>query len=398
MRRTYSGHPNRIQLLLTMISRPLALTFGFCLAACRGGDSGAAMPPLKVTYMVDTTSTDRNAILKLWRDYLIARPHTYTPKKQWSDAEQKQWPIFDLAMGMVYDNDEQYHRTNATVFEISPSRPDSSEYVIRTHFTRPETATDAERTAIVRVYATRENGQWVLANALPRMTEDWKRTTFEQITYVYPPEYQVDTTRARQAVRFVDSLARMFDAPPVKQLTYYLARTPEEAFRIAGLELYIPGSRARVAVADYLLFSGVPRIGEFYAHELTHLVLGRILPQLGAPPLFDEALALWLGGGREMTYEQLVEELAGEMKRNPSWTAERLVQLGPKTFLWRNTAAAVLLAIAHDRGGVPMLKSALRSPRSGSGFDFVGGVASATGMSRPELEEAFRARITGASR
>jgi hypothetical protein len=230
-------------------------------------------------------------------------------------------------MPMVYASDDQYRRTNATLFEISPARPsDSTEYVIRTLFFRPETATDEGRAALIRVYATRENGRWVLANALPRLTERWQRTTFERITYVHPPGYQLDTIRARLAIRFMDSLVTTFNAPPLKPITYYLARSPEEAFALGGVDLYIPGSRARTPVADYLLFSGVPRYGEFYAHELVHLTLGWMLPSLGAPPLLDEALALWLGGGREMTWPQLREELATEMRRNPSWTAERLMK------------------------------------------------------------------------
>lgn len=356
------------------------------------------MPPLKVTYMVDTSTPDRREILKLWADYLVARPHSYAPKPQWSAAEQKQWPIFDLAMPMVYASDAQYHRTNATVFEISPARPsDSSEFVIRTLFSRPETATDEERAALVRVYATRENGRWVLANALPRVTEQWQRTAFERITYVYPVGYQLDTTRARLALRFIDSLVATFDAPPMKPITYYLARSPEEAFALGGVDLYIPGSRARVAVADYLLFSGVPRYGEFYAHELVHLTLGWMLPSLGAPPLLDEALALWLGGGREMTWPQLLEALAVEVRRNPSWTAEQLTEVKPKTFLYRNSAAAALLVLAHRRGGIPMLKAALRSPMTRHGYDYVGGVAAAMHLTRGEVEEAFRKLVLEAA-
>ena len=362
---------------------------------CRGGDTSAVgPPPLKLTYMVDTAaSADRKEIFKLWRDYLAARPYSFTPKSQWSAAEQKQWPLFDLAMPMVYGSDDEYRRTSATVFEISPARPDSSEYVIRTLFWRPQTATEQERAAMVRVYATRENGRWVLANALPRVTEHWARTTVGLFIYVHPPEYQVDTTRARQAIRFVDSLATVFGAPALKPTTYYLARSPEEAFAIGGVDLYIPGSRARVAVADYLLFSGVPRYGEFFAHELVHLTLGRILPDLGAPPLLDEALALWLGGGREMTWPQVREELAAEMRRNASWTAERLLEARPETFLYRNSAAAGLLALAHARGGVPMLKAALRAPKTRNGYDYVGGVATATHLTRGEVETEFRKLI-----
>ncbi len=361
-------------------------------AACHRQQS--SVPELKLTYMVDTSTADRKAIIKLWRDYLAARPYTYAPKPQWSAAEQKQWPLFDLAMPMVYGSDDEYRRTTATVFELSPAQPnDSGEYVIRTLFSRPESATEVQRAALIRVYATRENGRWVLANALPRVTASWQRTAVGPITYVYPAGYAFDSTRARQAIRFIDSLATAFQAPRLKPITYYLARSPEEAFAVGGVDLYIPGSRARTAVADYLVFSGVPRYGEFYAHELVHLTLGWILPDLGAPQLFDEALAVWLGGGREMTWSQLRAELAAEMRRDPSWTAETLVAATPRTVLFRNTAAAGLLALANEKGGMPMLKAALRAPPTRGGYDYVGGVAAAMHVTRDELEAEFRKLI-----
>ncbi|HKS05934.1 MAG TPA: hypothetical protein VJR92_06440 [Gemmatimonadaceae bacterium] len=362
-------------------------------ASC--GSADTATPRLNVTYMVDTTHRDKNEIFKLWRDYLDARTYTYEPKPQWSAAEQKLWPIFDLAMPQVYANDDEYRRTYATVFDISPaSTTDSSEYFIRTLFTRPQLGASPERSFIIRVYATREDGRWVLANALPRLTKSWKRTAFGSITYVHPPEHRVDTARATRAIAFTDSLVKEFGAPPLKPITYYLARTPEEAFAIGGIELYIPGSRARVVVADYLVFSGVPSIGEFYAHELVHLTLGATLAELQAPQLLDEALALWLGGGREMTWPQIRDELATEMRRDPSWTLERLLEEQPETFLYRNTAAAALLVIAHERGGVSMLKEALRSQPTRGGFDYIGGVMHATKMSRAEVEAAFRRLVT----
>lgn len=116
------------------------------------------------------------------------------------------------------------------------------------------------------------------------------------------------------AMRFVDSLAAVFNAPKPPAITYYLARSPEEAFSLNGIDFYLPGSRTYAGVANYQVFSGVPKLGEFYAHELTHMVLGWVLPSLGAPQVLHEALPLWIGGGREMTWPELKRELATELR------------------------------------------------------------------------------------
>ena len=56
------------------------------------------------------------------------------------------------------------------------------------------------------------------------MTADWKKSQFANITYVHPSDHKLDTVRARMTVRYVDSLAKVFDAPKPKAITYYLER------------------------------------------------------------------------------------------------------------------------------------------------------------------------------
>lgn len=134
----------------------------------------------------------------------------------------------------------------------------------------------------------------------------------------------------------------------------------------------------------------MPKIGEFYAHELTHMVLARVLPGLGTPPDLDEALALWIGGGREMTWPQVKRELATELERDPSWTLDRLLENKPAHVIFRLSAAAALLELAHAKGGISTLKKALNSPRDSKGPDIAAGVANALHMSKRDVEAAWR--------
>jgi hypothetical protein len=363
-------------------------------ASCLRDDAASHGPLVQLSYMVDTVSAEHKEVLDLWRGYLTSRPQDFKPTPRWSSAEQQQWKIFDLGGAFAYSSDGDVAETRATVFQIAPAIPgDSTEYVIRTMFTRPDHFQSERRTFLHRVYAMRESGRWVLSNALPRATTDWNRTTIERITYVHPPEHKVDTVRALKAMRFVDSIATAFDAPKPPAITYYLARSPEEVFRLTGIDFYLPGSRAYAMVHNYQIFSGVPSIGEFYAHELTHMVLGWILPDLGAPPVLDEALALWLGGGREMMWPEVRRELATELRRDSTWTLDRILQERPATAIYRLSAAAALLELAHQRGGMPALKAALNPPRDRDGPDLVEGIARALNLRRSDVEHAWRQHV-----
>jgi hypothetical protein len=373
-----------------MKARALTLLLAVAAIACLHRDAWPPPIPTDVSYMVDTTSAEHREVLDLWRSYL-AGPPDYEKTEKWSNAEQERWPIYDLGGAFAFGSGEDIQRTKASIFEIAPARPrDSTEYVIRTVFVQAKHPTIGQRIVTLRVYAMRENGQWVLSNALERMTADWKKTQFGQITYVHPPDHKLDTVRARMAVRFVDSLATVFDAPKPKAITYYLARSPEEVFRINGIEFYLPGSRAYTLVGNYMAFSGLPKYGEFFPHELTHMVLGWVLPSIGAPGLLDEALAIWIGGSREMTWPQIRQELGRELRSHPDWTLEYLLENRSATFIFQQTSAAALLDLAHRRGGFPALKAALNPPQDGNQRDYIGGVAEALKLSRKEVEAAWR--------
>jgi len=54
-----------------------------------------------------------------------------------------------------------------------------------------------------------------------------------------------------------------------------------------------------------------------------------------------------------------------------------------------------LLVLAHARGGISMLKAALRSPPTRRGYDYVGGVAAAMHLTRGEVEDAFHQLVLG---
>jgi len=126
-----------------------------------------------VGFGVDTAGVPNQEIFALWRTYLSSRPGCLQPAPLWSPSEQARWPVVDLLCSYVYQG-----FTRFTVVDLAPAIGLDSTYLIRTLVGRvSDPGQDLQPLALYRVYATREGGRWVLANALPRVTRRWNHET-----------------------------------------------------------------------------------------------------------------------------------------------------------------------------------------------------------------------------
>src|SRR2546430_6746641 len=148
-----------------------------------------------VGFGVDTGSIPNQEIFALWRTYLSSRPGCLQPAPLWSPSEQARWPVVDLLCSYVYQG-----FTRFTVVDLAPAIGLDSTYLIRTLVGRvSDPGQDLQPLALYRVYATREGGRWVLANALPRVTRRWNHETIGRVTFVYPPTRSEEHTSELQS-------------------------------------------------------------------------------------------------------------------------------------------------------------------------------------------------------
>jgi hypothetical protein len=269
----------------------------------------------------------------------------------WVSDEQKRWPMYEIAAfylapgALLHDWD---------VDTVPGSKP--IEYRIRASFR--EDSTKRAPTVTMTLYATRENGDWKLANALPRHTRSWTRATVGPITYVYPTGYKYDARRANRAVRFTDSLATAFGVPRLAPIEYYLGSSLDEIYQILGLE-YVRkfgpvGGLAQPV--NRMLFSGIPSDGEEYRHELAHMML---LPLNGAGTAYfvSEGTATWLGGTTGMSFRDAVLALRAYIRGKPDVTLDAFLS---RPFEWPKpsmyAAAGVMVAMVFDAGGTAAVK------------------------------------------
>jgi len=303
---------------------------------------------------VDTVASPNREIFALWRAYLSAHPEANRKTELWSAAEQARWPAFDL-LRLVYQGFPKI-----TVVQLAPAAGLDSTWVIRTLVAGVYDSTqDIKPLALFRVYATRESGRWVLANALPRTTRTWKHETIAHVTFVYPRTHRFDRAAARGSARFVDSLARAFGVPVPAHLTYYVADNVDEIQRAWGLE-YFPTAEDTIwgqTVGNAIVLTA--GAGERHRHELAHHVLVSLFKSGHANRLVAEGLATWVGGMEGIFYPKLLPAIRRYLEAHPEVTLDSVLQNPPQrqgTLDVGYVGAAALCALVHAAGGVPAVR------------------------------------------
>jgi hypothetical protein len=288
-----------------------------------------------------------------------------------------------------------------TVVDLAPAVGLDSTYLIRTLVARVSDAgQDVQPLALYRVYATREGGRWVLANALPRLTRRWNHETIGRITFVFPATQRFVRARAESTAAFVDSLARAFEVSPPATITYYFTADLIETLGALGLEFFPLGADTvgGRSLGD-LVFIGSASNGEAYRHELAHVVLRPFLAPLNASGLVQEGLMTWVGGSAGLLFKDLMPGLKQHLDAHPDATLAGILAEPPPrtgTLDLGYDGLAVLCKMVYDAGGlagIRTLASAGREPRA-----VLSTAAHVLNVSEAQLERLWRARIAALSR
>jgi len=293
--------------------------------------------------------------------------------------------------------------TKFTVVHLAPAIGLDSTYLIRTLIASvSDSSQDVKPLALYRVYATREGGQWVLANALPRLTRRWNSERVGRITFVFPPTRAFSRPRAEKTAAFVDSLARAFDVPPPPSVRYYFTDDLSETLRVAGLEFFPLGSDTvggRSQPTNQLVFIGSSSNGEAYRHELAHVVLQPFLAQLKTAGLVQEGLMTWAGGSAGLDFKDLIPGLKRFLDAHPDLTLEGIMTNPPPragTLDVGYDGLAVLCKMVYDAGGIGAVRSLANSgsePRV-----VLSTAAQLLSVSPAKLDGLWRGRIAAWSR
>ncbi len=375
------------------------LALGVLSLALLPATMARAQAPVHVAvgFGVDTAGTPQHDIFTLWRTYLSSRPDSIRPTALWSRSEQARWPQFDLLRPYVYQG-----FFNFTVVHLAPAVGLDSTYVIRTLVARvSDSAQNVRPLALYRVYATREGGRWVLANALPRLTHHWRHEEVGRITFVFPQTHTFSRVRAERSGAFVDSLAKAFEIPPPRSIEYYFTDDLTDTFAAAGLDFFPIGADTvggRSDIANDLVLIGASSNGEGYLHELSHLVLQEALVGAKTAYLVAEGLMTWTGGSAGLDFKSLMPGLKRYVDTHPDLTLEELLANPP---LRQGTldvgfdGLAVLCEMVYAGGGMPAIRELVSAGQEPGAV--VGTAARLLGIRPAELDTQWRRRVASLS-
>jgi len=352
---------------------------------------------IAVGFGVDTTASPAHEIFALWRSYLTGRADSLHATRYWSRKEQEQWLVFDLLSGYVYQG-----FSNFTVVHLAPAAGLDSTYLVRTLVTAVDASTqDVRPLALYRVYVIREGGKWVLANALPRLTRDWKRETIGLVTFVYPPTYWFRRRRAEATAHFVDSLARAFGLPAPSPITYYFTDNLIDMFGALGLDFFPLGSDTvggRSNTINRLAFVGSSSAGEAYRHELAHIVLQPLVGRGTTAGLVMEGLMTWSGGSAGLDYKDLLPGLTAYVAAHPDLTLKSIMTSPPPrvgTLDVGYNTFATLCHLIYEAGGLAGLRTWLNAGREPD--DVLSAAARLLHVPAGQLDELWRRRLSALS-
>lgn len=313
------------------------------------------------------SQTSELAVRRTWDEYLASKKGQYAryagePSPLWDATEQRMWPMYDLAGFYLADG------AIPEVLSVTPvsTRADTA-YQIVTRFWRRGTTTRDSTTApepTLTVYARRDAGRWVLANALSYKTAEWRRERRGRVTFRIAPTLQFSDVRATRAAAFVDSLAAAFHVAPPPRLDYFSTESVDQALAILGV--VIPrtfGTGGGFAKpVNFQVFSGTPALGEEYRHEIAHVVLLPIIRGNGTSMLASEGVATWFGGTAGRDYRGSVQYMDSVLTAQPQLTLDKVLDDMSIPSEVRNAAGAVLAEMLHQVAGIEAVGEYLRMP------------------------------------
>jgi hypothetical protein len=352
---------------------------------------------------VDTSFTPVRQIFETWVTFLTDRPDSNHPSPVWSPSEQRRYRNPVLGRDYIFQGFPGAFPT-VTVLTIAPAVPgEDSVYVIKTligDVYQPDH--EVKVLGVFRVYAQRAGNRWVLSNAIDRLTKHWVRQPIGTITFAYPPWGTIDRRRANRAARFADSLAAAFSLSRAP-LTYFVAETPEEMFRLQGLDFVPEPSRAGVGAAradgvNRIVFSGSADLQEAYLHEIAHVVLDPFVVAGRTHWLAVEGITTWTGGWQGKAFPALMRDFAFYLKNHWGFTFDSVLQqpAPPGPLDPRYAVGAVLFQLAADHGGMPAIRSLFRTGTTP--LEVRRGFAQALGVAPASLDAVWRRKVLSYAR
>lgn len=311
---------------------------------------------------VDTTKSEVKEVAELWINYLNSQPDSIYDNPYWNNVEKAKFKSFDFSRAYLFQfpSKDLLGYFKPTILSIEK---EGNNYGIRTIFSADGLQGKYRKSnpwCITKLYAIKENNEWKLKNALPIITESWKRRTIGKITFIYSSQHKFDEELAKEAVSFCDSITSEFNFNDWESFDFYITENGDEMGELLNFNFFFAGYTTGVGMNENrILLSGLG--SEFYPHEFIHL----ILPKFDRHWMIEEGFATWKGGAMGKNFNENAQNLAQEIASNDTITFDDILN---KKWGWQfaasYTTGAIFCNLAYNKGGVSLVKELLSTPNN----------------------------------
>ena len=348
---------------------------------------------VEVNYDINTDVFKVEEPLNVWLKFLNTRDDE-TGSKYWNSEEVEKYgndSYFILENELSFGNDnflQMLGYMNVSVIRVNKV----SDYFKITSIASFASETDTSNiNYIFYIYAKKINGVFKLFNALKVNSElllESEKIDF--ITYYYPKSHEFDLDLAQKQNQLIKEI-RDGMGIPLGEYKYYFANSREEIMNIKGLYFIIGNSGNEIpsGIADVknnITFSS--GLGEYYPHELIHLLINPKFPDTHNWIL--EGFATYFGMSRGIKLETHINKLSDHLKLNPKINLSKMLELKSLDQYtdYRYVLGGYIIEKAFNKGGFEYLNQILSKTKSDD--DFYETVAEVLEIERNEINSFIR--------
>lgn len=324
---------------------------------------------VKVNYDINTEVFKVEEPLNVWLSFLETKDDK-TGSKYWNSEEVEKYgndSYFILENELSFGNDnflQMLGYMNVSVIRVNKV----SDYFKITSIASFASETDTSNiNYIFYIYAKKIDGEYKLFNALKVNSELLLESQqIDFITYFYPKSHEFDLELAQKQNQLIKEISDGMGIP-LGEYKYYFANTREEMMNIKGLYFIIGNSGNEIpsGIADIknnITFSS--GLGEYYPHELLHLLINPEYP--GTHNWILEGFATYFGMSRGIQLETHIRKLSAHLEQNPNIDLNNMLEFKSidQYTDYRYVLGGYIIEKAFEKGGYDYLKEVLEKTKT----------------------------------
>jgi len=349
-----------------------------------------------VNYDIDTNVFKVSEPLNLWLDFLKTEDDSLG-SKYWNSREVKKYgkaSYFLIEKELQFGMDNYLKLLSYSSIKILSIKKINEYFKITSimEFKPKENTCNVQY--IFHVYAGMENGELKLFNPLEINTKlNFNTTTIGYIKYHYPKFHHFNYELAKKQNDYLVELSKNFKVK-TDTVDYYFANTSSELLRARGFDFLIGNSGEEIpsGKADsenrIVYASG---IGEYYPHELIHVLLNPHFPNCHL--WINEGVATYFGMSRGKELDWHLKKLNKHLLEHPEINLNNMLELKSLDQYtdYRYVLGGLIIKKAFEKGSYELVNKMMNAGKKDT--DFYSAIEKYLGIKRQELNTIIRQEL-----